>query len=71
MLADESQGARILQIIRAAGSVGITKGQITRALQVEGCKGDCENWIETYLEGGEIEVCGKFEGATLYRCVVK
>lgn len=69
MLADEYQGTKILNIIKDAGSKGITKGQISRKLQGEGCKGDCENWIETYLEAGEIEECGELDGATLYRCV--
>lgn len=57
----------ILDIIRAAGKRGITRGGISRAMTSRGC--DCENWINTLLEAGEIKICGKraSDGAILYR----
>lgn len=57
----------ILDIIRAAGKRGITRGGISRAMTTRGC--DCENWINTLLEAGEIEICGRraSDGADLIR----
>lgn len=67
MSADSTQAKEILGIIRGAGERGITRGEISRAITVKGC--DCENWINTLLEAGEIEICGKraSDGADLYR----
>jgi hypothetical protein len=67
MSADSTQAKKILDIIRGAGERGITRGEISRAITAKGC--DCENWINTLLEAGEIEKCGKraSDSADLYR----
>ncbi|MDH5415253.1 MAG: hypothetical protein OEW87_14040 [Flavobacteriaceae bacterium] len=61
----ENTGEEIIRIIKAAGKRGITKGEVSRALSEKGC--DCENWINTLLEAGVIQKCGKRNGADLFR----
>lgn len=63
---DSTPAKEILKIIEAAGKKGITKRQISRVITTAGC--DCENWINTLLEAGEIIKCGKTKtGADLFR----
>jgi len=61
-------GKRILDVIRAAGISGITRKKIEKEVKNTIC--DCEEWISTYLETGEIEIFDKTEsGADLIRIV--
>jgi chromosome segregation and condensation protein ScpB len=62
---NSSQAREILGIIEAAGHNGVTKQEISKAVRDKGC--DCENWINTLLEAGVIEKCGKRGKADLYR----
>jgi len=62
-----TEGREIIGIIKAAGRRGITKAEISRAVKDKGC--DCENWVNTLLDAGVIEKCGKRNGADLYRYV--
>ena len=65
MVLKSTQAEEIIKTIKAAGKNGITKKGISRAVRDKGC--DCENWINTLLEAGVIEKCGKRNGADLYR----
>lgn len=67
MAIKSTQGREIIGIIKAAGRRGITRAGISRAVKDKGC--DCENWINTLLDAGIIEKCGKRNGADLYRYV--
>jgi len=69
MFADNTQAEEIIRILKEAGDRGITRGEISRAVSDKGC--DCENWINTLLEAGIIEKCGKRNGADLYRLAAK
>lgn len=61
-------GRRILDIIRAAGASGITRRQLENKVKNTMC--DCEEWISTYVETGEIEIFDKTDsGADLIRIV--
>lgn len=70
MLADDKPAEEIIRIIKAAGRKGVTRGEINRAMAGTGCP-DCENWVNTLLEAGVIERCGKRDGADLYRLTGK
>lgn len=65
MVLVSSQGEEVIRIIKAAGTRGIAKKEIRRAVSNKKC--DIEEWIVTFLETGEIEKCGKQNGADLYR----
>jgi len=67
LVLSNTQAKQILKIIEAAGEKGITRREIARTLKGKGC--DCENWINTFLEAGIIEKCGKRGKADLYRLV--
>lgn len=70
MIADHPAAKEILSIIGSSGEKGVTKSQISRKITTAGC--DCENWINTFLEAGVIEECGKTStGAVLYRIAKK
>jgi chromosome segregation and condensation protein ScpB len=62
---NSTQAREILRIIEAAGDRGVTRKEISNAVRDKGC--DCENWINTLLEAGVIEKCGKRDKADLYR----
>jgi chromosome segregation and condensation protein ScpB len=65
LVAGSPQAQEILKIIKDAGKKGITRKKIASAMRGKGC--DCENWINTLLEAGIIEVCGKEGAADLLR----
>lgn len=67
MVVGNTQAEGIIKSVKAAGRKGVTRAEISRAVSDKGC--DCENWINTLLEAGIIERCGKRNGAYLYRLV--
>lgn len=61
-------GRKLLDVIRAAGASGITRRQLESKVKNTTC--DCEEWISTYLETGEIEIFDTTDsGADLIRIV--
>lgn len=64
---DNTQAKQILEVIKDVGDNGITRQEISEAVKDKGC--DCENWINTFLEAGIIEKCGKRGRADLFRFV--
>ena len=62
---EDAQAKQILDFIENAGEGGVTRREISHAVRYKGC--DCENWVNTFLESGILEKCGKRGRAYLLR----